>query len=661
MKDVPNIASLDREWLLCNGRGGYTSATALGVMTRRYHGLLLVAARPPLERWMLLNAVVEKLIVGDASIELANFEFETLFHPRGYEWLTEFTYDLSPARPWARFVYRWAGVSVVKWVILRAGADEVELRYDIIAPPGKPVRFEVMPLASMRDFHAVLRGWCPMKLSPGVGGFLLEGPHAACPELMMQGLCTNAAGEQEPIPFDPAEDWWHGFHYRMEKARGMDYQEDLFAPGWFRARGSGEFRVTLRAWAQRDGEAEASAPAPAVEDIRVPAEPLPIMDRLACASRQFIVDRRMAKGRWSRTILAGYPWFGDWGRDAFISLPGLLLLDGGLDEARDVLCTFASAQRDGLIPNRFSDYGDGCDYNSVDASLWFIHAADAYLAASRDLATWRDVLLLACERVVDAFVNGTRFDIRMGPDALVSAGNPKTQITWMDAKCGDVVFTPRHGKCCEINALWYHALCLLAERSADGGKYASLARRVKRSYAPAFWNAEKRCLFDCVRPGLADAAIRPNQIFAVSLPHSPLEPPQQAAVVERVTQHLLTPYGLRSLAPSDPQYRGRYRGGLMERDGAYHQGTVWSWLIGPYVEAYLRVHAFSDEAKAHCREVLKPLVAHLDEAGLGSVSEVFDGDPPHRPAGCFAQAWSVAELRRALTMLGQDDDGQSES
>jgi glycogen debranching enzyme len=651
MKDALNIASLDKEWLLCNGRGGFASGTAVGVLTRRYHGLLLVAARPPLERWMLLNAVLEKITLDDAATELANFEFEHLFHPRGYEWLADFAYDLSPARPWVRFTYRWAGVSVVKWILLRAGCDEVELRYDISVPPGQEIRFEILPLASMRDFHAVLRGWCAMKLSPGAGGFMLRGPHRMCPELMVHAVKSGPAGPPEPLLFDPAEDWWHGFQYRVEKARGMDYQEDLFAPGWFRSHGSGEFRVTLRAWAQPSPVRDDAPAPPAAEDVGVATEPLPVTERLAQAARQFMVDRRMAKGGWSRTILAGYPWFGDWGRDAFIAMPGLLLRDGRFDEAREVLCTFASAQRDGLIPNRFSDYGDGCDYNSVDASLWFIHSADAYLAASGDLATWRDVLLLTCEHIVDAFMKGTRFDIRMEADGLISAGNPSTQITWMDAKCGGVVFTPRHGKCVEVNALWYHVLCRLAERSADGGKYASLARRVKRGYVTAFWNAEGRYLYDCVRPGERDAAIRPNQIFAVSLPNSPLEAAHQAAVVECVRQHLLTPYGLRSLAPSDPHYHGRYEGGLMERDGAYHQGTVWAWLIGPYVEAYLRVHAFSDDAKACCRELLQPLVKHLDEAGLGSVSEVFDGDPPHRPGGCFAQAWSVAELRRALAMV----------
>jgi predicted glycogen debranching enzyme len=286
--------------------------------------------------------------------------------------------------------------------------------------------------------------------------------------------------------------------------------------------------------------------------------------------------------------------------------------------------------------------------------MWFMNSADAYARLSGDEKTWHDVLEPACRRVVDAFVAGTRFNIFADrEDGLVSAGDPTTQLTWMDAKCGDVVFTPRHGKCVEINALWYHALCVLAERNAGGAEVAELRDRVRTSFAETFWNPDRRCLFDCVRPEEDDARIRPNQIFAVSLPHSALSDDQRLAVVRCVEQNLLTPFGLRTLAPGENGYRGRYEGGNFERDAAYHQGTVWPWLIGGYVEAYLRVHAFHAEARAHCRTLLETLVGHLDDAGLGSVSEVFDGDPPHRPAGCPAQAWSVAELRRALCLCGE--------
>jgi predicted glycogen debranching enzyme len=355
-----------------------------------------------------------------------------------------------------------------------------------------------------------------------------------------------------------------------------------------------------------------------------------------------VVKRCRPDGSDSCTILAGYPWFGDWGRDTFIALPGLLLETERFAEAREVFRTFASAQKEGLIPNRFSDYGDGCDYNSVDASLWYIHAADSYVRASGDEAFWREVLEPVCARVVDAYTAGTQFDIRMDDDGLVRCGNEQTQITWMDAKFGDIVFTPRHGKPVEINALWYHALCLLAERaeqaaSCKAQRYGGLAERVARSWQERFWNEADDCLYDVVRDDLRDPAVRPNQILAVSLPHSPLDRAHQRQVVAKVEQELLTPFGLRSLSPRDPAYRARFEGGPYERDSAYHQGTVWGWLIGPFVEAYLRVNDFSDAARQAMRRAIEPLAAHLDEAGLGSVSEVFDGDLPHRPGGCFAQ------------------------
>ncbi|MBN1490172.1 MAG: glycogen debranching enzyme family protein [Phycisphaerae bacterium] len=678
MTHAAAMASLDKEWLLCNGRGGFASGTVCGMPTRRYHGLLCVAARPPLERWMLLNAVLEKVTLGKDVVELAAFEFERGVHPRGFERLTEFAYDLNPACSWARFEYQWAGVVITKWVIVRADEDAVEVRYAIVGPDDREVRFDLLPFASMRDFHALHREQRAMTLTAQSDGFRLVGPDAACPVLLVRAACFRGGSSPEPVTFEVGEDWWHGIAYRVERARGQDTHEDLFTPGWFHARGKGAFTVILHASAQTSSGERGSGtfspvppsdcggvfcvPGPASDAAGSfgqkgarprpsGAEPPSVAERLRQAAAQFVVARRTVRGQWSRTILAGYPWFGDWGRDTFIALPGLLLLDQRFDEAREVLRTFASAQCDGLIPNRFSDYGDGCDYNSVDASLWYVHAADAYVTASGDEDTWRSVLEPACCSVADAFVNGTRFGIRMDADGLVTAGDPTTQITWMDAKCGDVVFTPRHGKCVEINALWYHALRILAERSRDPDHFAELSHRVRRTYAATFWNEDRHCLYDCVHPVEADAAIRPNQIFAVSLAHSPLEPAQQAAVVECVRQHLLTRYGLRSLASTEPGYHGRFEGGPFERDSAYHQGTVWAWLIGPFVEAYLRVRGYSDEARTECRRVLAPLIGHLDDAGLGSVSEVFGGDPPHTPGGCFAQAWSVAELRRAVALV----------
>jgi len=379
---------------------------------------------------------------------------------------------------------------------------------------------------------------------------------------------------------------------------------------------------------------------------------------LVSAASQFVVRRSSGRRQNLATIIAGYPWFGDWGRDSFISLEGLLLRTGQHVEAREVLETFACMQRNGLIPNRFDDHDGECEYNSVDASLWFVHAADAYLAATGDVQAWRGFLAAACRGIVESFVQGTDFGIHVDDAGFVWCGHPQVQITWMDAKCGDVVFTPRHGRPVEVNALWHHVLRILARRFADTDKRLSkrcgaLAEQVAGRFEDVYWNPRRKCLFDCVRDDHRDEAIRPNQIFAVSLADSPLSAEKQRAVLGAVRTHLLTPFGLRSLAPDDPDYVGRFRGVQPVRDRAYHNGTVWSWLIGPFVEAHLRVYGFTAQAKAEARQLLQPLVEHLSEACLGSISENFDGDPPHRPGGCVAQAWSVAELLRAWDLVNE--------
>ncbi len=649
---------LSREWLLSNGRGGFASGTVVGVPTRRYHGLLVASARPPLERWLLLSAVLERVDYGEQFRELAAFDFGEVVHPRGFEALVDFTsYNAGPW-PWAQFTYAWDALRVVKCVYLPRGRDEVVVRYRVTHETGGRASLGLCPFVAIRDFHGVTQafgGGFPVEERDGavwVGG--ADGPRLR--------LCAEAGESGERPVFEHGPDWWRGFAYREEAARGFDGREDLFVPGWFRVSGEGAFEVTLRAEAvfgQDESDAQPTSEVPA--QWPEPREAR-VEERLTAAADAFVVERRRADGGRSTTILAGYPWFGDWGRDTFIALPGLLLETGRFIEARQVLETFASTQRDGLIPNRFSDYGDGCDYNSVDASLWYIHAADAYCHASSDAWAWREVLGPTCERIVEAFAAGTQFNIHMDDDGLLSCGDESTQLTWMDAKHGDTAFTPRYGKPVEINALWYHALCILAERSGPrdkrrGSWYTKLAERTRKALARDFWNAEGECLYDVVREGYRDAAVRPNQVFAVSLPHSALSKRQQRAVVDCVERELLTPYGLRSLSPRDPAYRGRYAGNSWDRDSAYHQGTVWGWLIGPYVEAYLRVHGFAPAAMGRMRSCLQSLVDHLDEAGLGSVSEVFDGDPPHRPGGCIAQAWSVAELLRAWRMTGAEKAG----
>ena len=368
---------------------------------------------------------------------------------------------------------------------------------------------------------------------------------------------------------------------------------------------------------------------------------------LAAASDQYLVSRGD-----QNTVIAGYHWFGDWGRDTMIALPGLTLPTGKYDVARSILRTFASHVDQGMLPNRFPDVGETPEYNTVDATLWFFEAARAYLAYTGDLEFVRDELYPVFAGIISWHTRGTRYGIKVDSSGLLASGELGVQLTWMDAKLGDWVVTPRRGKPVEIQALWYNALCImedLANRFGDEAaqkRYRHLAAVAQWSFNRLFWNEKLGCLYDAVNGGPPDPSIRPNQIFAVSLPHSMLPRDRARSVVEKVEEHLLTPFGLRTLAPSDPRYRGSYTGGPTERDGAYHQGTVWSWLLGPFITTYIKVNGGSEEARRQAQAWLSPLESHLAEAGLGNISEIFEGDAPHRPCGCIAQAWSVAEILR---------------
>jgi predicted glycogen debranching enzyme len=368
---------------------------------------------------------------------------------------------------------------------------------------------------------------------------------------------------------------------------------------------------------------------------------------LAAASDQYLVSRSDEK-----TVIAGYHWFGDWGRDTMIALPGLTLPTGKYEVARSILRTFAKHVDQGMLPNRFPEAGETSEYNTVDAALWFFEAARAYLAYTGDLKFVRDELYPMFAEIISWHARGTRYGIRVDGSGLLASGELGVQLTWMDAKVGDWVVTPRRGKPVEIQALWYNALCIiedLASRFGDEAarkRYRHMAAAAQWSFNRLFWNEKLGCLYDVVNGGPPDPSIRPNQIFAVSLPHSMLPLDRAGSVVEKVKEHLLTPFGLRTLAQTDPQYRRRYTGGPTERDGAYHQGTVWAWLLGPFITAYIKVNGRSEEARRQAQAWLSPLEYHLAEAGLGHVSEIFEGDAPHRPCGCIAQAWSVAEILR---------------
>jgi len=638
---------LTKEWLLTNRIGAYASSTVVGCNSRRYHGLLVGATHPPVSRIVALSTVMEQVTVRDNPCDLATNEFPDAFSPRGMEHLEEFRNDVAPT-----FVYRFAGLEVVKEIILAESANAVALRYTV---RGAPVTLRLRPFAALRDFHSLRSVSQPHRVTfeAARGGVVVQDRLLAAPALHL--VSQEAQFEAHP-------QWWYRFRYRTDISRGQEGFEDLYTPGVFVYHlDDGQscqftaslrdplpmgFQTTLARRRDRLGELAAGAGPNADETQR----------RLAVASDAFLVQRNLPGAASSDTILAGFHWFTDWGRDAFISLPGLLLTTGRFEQARRVFGTFAAYISEGMIPNRFDDHTGTPHYNSIDASLWFIIAAERYLAATGDAAFWRQTLMPAADAVLTAYQNGTRFDIRADADGLLTGGSPETQLTWMDVAWEGRPVTPRHGKAVEVNALWHSAHRIMARRcegidDALAKRYADLADMIAPAFVRTFWNPQLNWLNDCVGESGPDPTLRPNQIHAVSLPHCPLRPEQQAAVVRIVTQKLLTPYGLRTLAPDDGRYRRFYSGSWESRDRAYHQGTVWAWLMGPFIEAYLKVERDKRFAAGQARQWLSAFEGHLYDAGLGFISEVFDGDGPHEPRGCIAQAWSVAEVLRAKHLV----------
>ena len=660
--------AISHEWFVTNGRGSYASGTVAGTNTRRYHGLLVAALHPPLGRTLLvaaLDATVEP-VAGASPIPLHVHEYhDGTVAPHGHRHIEAFAlYDGIPT-----WTYGFAGGRLTRTVWMEHGRDITYVRY-ALAPESDPIVLRLAPLCTFRDYHTLTQGHPDWRfvVEPGEAGVTLR----AWPEAPPYWLWLD-----RPAHFTRREEWSWRFLYRVERDRGLDHLEDLYVPGDFAVALAPGETVTVvltnesaaAASAAGDGDALARARArarllPRQAGINAAADP--VAAALCLAADQCLVARGSpSAANTAGTILAGYPWFADWGRDTMIALPGLTLTTGRIQEAEAILRVFADHVEDGLLPNRFPDAGDTPEYNTADATLWYFHAVARVLAHSDDAASGaldRERLLSdlypVLRRIVAHHLRGTRHHIHVDPDdGLLYAGEPGVQLTWMDAKVGDWVVTPRIGKPVEINALWLHALTHMAEWATalgatdDAMEYRRWLRKGSASFAARFWYAAGGFLYDVVDgPAGDDGSLRPNQVIATALPETPLSADQRHRVVAAVAKHLLTPMGLRSLAPGDDHYRGRYAGDVWKRDGAYHQGTVWSWLIGPFIDSHLAV--YGDRARA--RRLLEPLAAHLGTAGLGSVSEVFDGDPPHTPGGCYAQAWSVAELLRSWLLTGQD-------
>ncbi len=650
---------LEREWLLTNSRGGFASGTVAGCNVSHYHSLLSGSLNPPGSRIAALANCLERACFEDGSlaVEFSTFEFPEHINPSGFQYLKGFSNGMG-----VHFDYETEDIEFTRSIYLLPDSDTTAIVYDF-KRVDKPFSFDLRPLAAMRDHHHISKTDRSILSTRRKGGVLITTDDAQQGELFL-----NAP----EMVFNKDPQWWYNFHYRRDMQQGRHCREDLWTPGWFRRRVDEPCRVVF--WANLSLRCEVEEEIDFDIDIVIdslklrqsewrprPAKlrdkPSAIEMQLHTAASKFLVERHL-NGVVSNTIIAGYPWFLDWGRDTFISLPGVLLCTGKYEEAASVLGTYAEALDEGMIPNRFDDNAHTADYNSIDASLWFVHACFEYLDKTADRDMFITELLKPVIDVISAYNNGTKYDIHASSDGLIMCGSENMQLTWMDAKRDGVVFTPRYGKCVEINALWYSNLRRLEQflNQSDpesASFYGDLADSVGAHFCERFWNWERGCLNDCIYPdGNVDTHIRPNQIFAVSLPFSPLLGEQRFDVVKTVEHELLTPYGLRTLSPHDIGYKGRYEGNMFERDSAYHQGTVWPWLIGPFIEAYLNVHNFSDESKDNAHRMLMPLLEHLSNgACIGSVSEVFDGDPPHRPGGCVAQAWSVAELLRAWKLV----------
>ncbi|MGH7213818.1 MAG: amylo-alpha-1,6-glucosidase [Tepidisphaeraceae bacterium] len=631
-----------REWLLSNGLGAFGSSTVSGMNSRRYHGLLCAAALPPVGRVMALSRVGEIITLDakdDQLIELSVNQFaDGRVHPTGDRYLRRFDLDDT-----ARWTFDVDGVIVTKELQLLWMRNAILLRYTIESPTPRPIRFQLLPFVALRDFHGLRRAeGSNFRVFPDTGatGARVE---------IDQHVVYMRAQDNPDARFETASDWWYGHVYPIESERGLDDTEDLFNPGRWTVTMDRRAGFTLIASTDPfeesfDWNAELARRRAAITPR--PPEASTTIGKLYRAADDFVVARKCPDGSAGSTVLAGYPWFADWGRDTMIALPGLLLVTKRFKQAAQVLGVFANYVSEGMIPNRFDDYTNEPHYNTVDASLWFVHACFEYVRLSGDYQTFEKTLLPACRAIVGGYRKGTRFNIHMDQrDGLITQGDAHTQLTWMDAKCGEVAFTPRQGKAVEINALWYHALVLMKEEA--------LAAKVRDNFARAFYLSPFRGLADVLDDGgKRDTSIRPNQIFAVSLANSPLDEAQQRAVVEVVRRELLTPVGLRTLAPADPRYHWRYTGGPMQRDEAYHNGTVWPWPMGAFLEAYLRVNQRSPESIAQAKAWLQPLLDSMNDGCVGQISECFEPEPPHRPVAAPAQAWSVAEALRLATELG---------
>lgn len=633
--------ALSLEWLEANGRGGFASGTVAGPNTRRYHALLLMARNPPVDRVVLVNHLEEWLTVGNQRVALSTNLYPGAVYPEGYRLCVGFELN-----PWPMWTYEVGGVRLTREIACLQGRDLVAVRWRIVGGAPGAVRLEVRPMLSGRDYHGLHRENVALNAqSDPHGGVTSWHPYGGLP-------VVHAHHDGE---YRPGVEWFRRLQFPVEQARGLDGEEDWWSPGeltWSLSRTGGATALFTTETIEAPNTERLLAGEAERRRAWVQAAPStdPLLRSLWAASEAFLSERGA-----QQTVVAGYPWFTDWGRDTFIALPGLCLVTGRYEVARQVIEAFAPQVSRGMIPNRFPDQGEQPEYNTIDASLWFVHAVGRYWEMTKDDAFVQRVAWPAVRQILDGYRGGTRFGIRQDTDGLITGGEPGAQLTWMDAKVGDWVVTPRYGKPVEIEALWIRALAVaeqLAGRFDEPllqGQCRTDRRLAEHSFNTRFWYRSGGFLYDVIDgPDGDDATLRPNQLYALALVDGLVPKERAVQVLDLVRRHLLTPVGLRTLPPGHPAYRARYEGGVWERDGAYHQGTVWPFLLGVFVTAWINVHGNSERTRREARGFLSGIESHVLQSCVGQVSEIFDAEPPHVPRGCVAQAWSVAEPLRAL-------------
>ncbi len=630
--------AVQHEWLEANGLGGWSSSSVIGCNTRRYHGLLVAATVPPAERMALVAKIDETIILDNERFELGTNNYGQAISPKGYNFLSSFTKNLFP-----EFVYEAAGIILKKTIAMIHGENTVVIIYDVLKAD-KSFILELLPLLSVRGYHSMMHANDAINRHASFDNNIFKTKaYEGTPDIFIKVPGGN---------YHPDPQWFYNFNYSIEQYRGLDFIEDLFTHGKFNVElkegdtlgiiistENPEERDTLELFQKENDRRESLIKQLSDETIQ----------QLTLAADQFIVKR----GEDLKTVIAGYHWFTDWGRDTMISLPGLCLSTGRYDDAKKIIAAFAKNVSMGMLPNRFQDNNEPPEYNNVDGTLWYFIAVYKYLQHTNDLEFVLHEILPVLKDIIDWHFRGTRYNIHVDEDGLLYAGEEGQQLTWMDARIGTWVVTPRMGKPVEIQALWYNTLKIFSEllllnnQESDASLVDISAEKARQSFSEKFWYEEGNYLYDVIdEHNNPCKEIRPNQLFAISLPFPLIEGEQAKAVLKIVEEQLYTPVGLKSLPKTDSHYIPVYGGDAWHRDSAYHEGTVWSWLLGPYVDAIIKVKG--EWGKVDAQKVIDDFKYHLNEGCIGSISEIFDAEAPHHPRGCIAQAWSVGEVLRVI-------------